>query len=286
MKKANEFRIGLWTIIAIVVMVVGIKYLKGQLHTTTSYYVISPNVERVGESSHVKLNGYKVGYVSDMQINYSTNEVLLELSIDPNLKLPKGTAANIQPDLLGNSNVFLTLGESPEFLQPGDTLKGGGKAPGLTDGIADAIPVVMALLPKIDTLLTGLNVLVNDSKLQESLLQINTLTRKLDRTITDLNRDLPGIMGHIDQASANLDTLSLELRQAHVDQLIAEATSTLDSVNVVVARLNGTEGTAGKLINSDELHTRLETTLASIDSLVTDIKQHPRRYINIKLFGK
>lgn len=286
MKKANEFRIGLWTIIAIVVMVVGIKYLKGQLHTTTSYYLISSNVERVAESSHVKLNGYKVGFVRDMRIDYANNRILLELSIDPSLKMPKGTSAIIQPDLLGNSNIYLTLGDSQEIVQAGDTLYGGGMAPGLTDGIADAMPAVMALLPKIDTLLTGLNVLVNDSKVQETLLQVNELSHKLDKTLTDLNRELPGILEHADNASSNLDTLSLELRQAHVDQLIAQASATIDSVNTVVASLNNTDGTAGKLINSDELHTQLETTLASIDSLVSDIKQHPKRYINIKLFGK
>ncbi|MBR0037912.1 MAG: MCE family protein [Bacteroidales bacterium] len=286
MKKANEFRIGLWTIIAIVVMVVGIKYLKGQLHTTTSYYLISPNVERVAESSHVKLNGYKVGFVRDMRIDYATNRILLELSIDPSLKMPKGTSAIIQPDLLGNSNIYLTLGDSQEIMQAGDTLYGGGMAPGLTDGIADAMPAVMALLPKIDTLLTGLNVLVNDSKVQETLLQVNELSHKLDKTLTDLNRELPGILEHVDNASSNLDTLSLELRQAHVEQLIAQASATIDSVNTVVSSLNNTDGTAGKLINSDELHTQLETTLANIDSLVSDIKLHPKRYINIKLFGK
>ncbi len=286
MKKANEFRIGLWTIIAIVVMVVGIKYLKGQLHTTTSYYLISSNVERVAESSHVKLNGYKVGFVRDMRIDYATNRILLELSIDPSLKMPKGTSAIIQPDLLGNSNIYLTLGDSQEIMQAGDTLYGGGMAPGLTDGIADAMPAVMALLPKIDTLLTGLNVLVNDSKVQETLLQVNELSHKLDKTLTDLNRELPGILEHVDNASSNLDTLSLELRQAHVEQLIAQASATIDSVNTVVSSLNNADGTAGKLINSDELHTQLETTLANIDSLVSDIKLHPKRYINIKLFGK
>ena len=66
----------------------------------------------------------------------------------------------------------------------------------------------------------------------------------------------------------------------------AQASATIDSVNTVVSSLNNADGTAGKLINSDELHTQLETTLANIDSLVSDIKLHPKRYINIKLFGK
>lgn len=286
MKRANELKIGFWTIASIVALVFGIKFLKGQLHTSTVYYMVSSNVERVAESSHVKLNGYKVGFVGSMNFDYKTNKIVLGLYLDPSLKLPKGTSAIIQPDLLGNSNVYLTMGNSNEMMVSGDTLAGGEMAPGLTDGIADAMPAVMALLPKVDSLLSGLNVVVRESKLQESLLEINTLSHKLDRTLSELNRELPGILSNMNDATANLDTLSVELKQAHIQEIIQQASATLDSVNLMVATLNSTEGTAGKLINSDALHTQLEETLGHVDSLVTDIKEHPKRYINIKLFGK
>lgn len=286
MKRANELKIGIWTIAAIVALVFGIKFLKGQLHTSTVYYMVSPNVERVAESSHVKLNGYKVGFVGSMDFDYKTNQVILGLYLDPSLKLPKGTSAIIQPDLLGTSNIYLTMGNSNEIMVSGDTLAGGEMAPGLTDGIADAIPTVMALMPKIDSLISGLNIVVHESKLQESLLEVNNLTHKLDRTLSELNRELPSILKNMDDASANLDSLSIELRQAHIQEIIAQASATLDSVSMMVSALNSTDGTAGKLINSDVLHTQLEETLGHVDSLVTDIKEHPKRYINIKLFGK
>lgn len=286
MKRANELKIGIWTIAAIVALVFGIKFLKGQLHTSTVYYMVSSNVERVAESSHVKLNGYKVGFVGSMDFNYSTNQVILGLYLDPSLKLPKGTSAIIQPDLLGNSNIYLTMGNGTEMMASGDTLAGGEMAPGLTDGIADAMPAVMALLPKVDSLLSGLNVVVRESKLQESLLEINTLSHKLSYTLSELNRELPDILSNMGNATSNLDTLSQELRQAHVQEIIRQASSTLDSVNVMIAALNSTEGTAGKLINSDALHNQLEETIGHVDSLICDIKEHPKRYINIKLFGK
>ena len=286
MKKADELKIGIWTVVSIVAMVFGIKFLKGQLHTSTVYYMLSPNVERVAESSHVKINGYKVGFVGSMDYNYSTNTVLLGLYLDPSLKLPKGTSAIIQPDLLGNSNIYLTLGNSSEMMVAGDTLLGGDMANGLIDGVADAMPAVMALLPKVDTLLNGLNRVVNDSKLQESLLAINTLTHKLDRTLSELNSELPTILNNVGDASANLDTLSIELREAQLQRIVNQASATLDSVSQLVAALNSTQGTAGKLINSDELHAQLESTLADVDSLVNDIKAHPKRYINIRIFGR
>lgn len=286
MKRADEFRIGLWSIIAIVAMVFGIKFLKGQLHTSTVYYMVSPNVERVAESSHVKLNGYKVGFVGSMDYNYQTNQVVLGLYLNPSLKLPLGTSAIIQPDLLGNSNIYLTLGDSPQMMAAGDTLKGGGMAPGLTDGIADIMPAVMNLMPKIDSLLTGLNTVVRESKVQESLLEINTLASRLDRTLIELNQELPSILNNVEDATANLDTLSIELRQAHIEEVIAQANATLDSVGGLIKNINSTQGTAGKLINSTELHDQLELTLTNVDNLVNDIKANPKKYINIKVFGK
>lgn len=286
MKHADELKIGIWTIATIVAMVFGIKFLKGQLHTSTVYYMVSPNVERVAESSHVKLNGYKVGFVGSMNYNYENNTIVLGLYLDPSLRIPRGSSAIIQPDLLGNSNIYLSLSDNKEMMQSGDTLFGGGMAPGLTDGIADAMPAVMALLPKADSLLSGLNVVIRDSKLQESLLEVNQLTHKLDYTLSELNHSLPGILGNMDNATANLDTLSMELRQARVKEIIAQASETLDSVNCLVATLNSTEGTAGKLINSPELHNQLTQTISNVDSLISDIKAHPKKYINIKVFGK
>ena len=286
MKRADEFRIGLWSIIAIVALVFGIKFLKGQLHTSTVYYMISPNVERVAESSHVKLNGYKVGFVGSMNYNYQTNQVILGLYLDPSLKLPQGTSAIIQPDLLGNSNIYLTLGNSTQMMVAGDTLQGGSMAPGLTDGIAEIMPAVMNLMPKVDSLLCGLNTIVHDAKVQESLLEVNTLAHKLDRTLSELNSQLPDILGNVNDATANLDTLSTELRQARIQEIIAQASTALESVNKLTQTLNSTQGTAGKLVNSTDLHDQLSQTISNVDSLVNDIKANPKKYINIKVFGK
>jgi phospholipid/cholesterol/gamma-HCH transport system substrate-binding protein len=127
---------------------------------------------------------------------------------------------------------------------------------------------------------------VNDSKPQESLLQVNALADKLDRTVSELNEELPSILHNVSSATANFDTLGCELRQAQLQETLGKASAVVDSIQTLVNALNGTQGTAGRLINSNELHTRLEQTLAEVDSLVADIRENPKRYINIKVFGK
>lgn len=291
--KANEFRIGLWTIIAIVVLVFGIKFLKGQLHTTTSYFIVCSNVDHVAESGPVTVNGLRIGYVSSMDYDQSHSQVIVGLNIDPDLQIPRNSNAEIIPGLLGNSSIQLTLGDSKSYLQPGDTLMGGGMRPGLIDAAApiiqSAVPMmdsVSHLIPKIDTLLIGMNILVNESKMQESLLQINLITQNLNQALVTLNRELPAILAQTSEATANLDTISLQLRQAQVDVTLQKATAAIDSVSMLLASLNSTEGTAGRLIHTSELHDQLTATLNEVDSLVADIKKNPKRYINIKVFGK
>lgn len=291
--KANEFRIGLWTIIAIIVLVFGIKFLKGQLHTTTSYYMVCTNVDHVAESSQVTVNGLRIGFVSSMDYDQSRGQVIMGLNIDPDLQIPCNSKAEIIPGLLGNSTVQLTLGDAKNYLNPGDTLAGGDMRPGLIDAAApiiqSAVPMmdsVAHLIPKIDTLLTGLNILINESKMQESLLQINLITQNLNRTLLALNQELPSILAQTNEATANLDTVSLQLRQAQVDVTLQKATAAIDSVSMLISSLNSGDGTAGRLIHTTEIHDQLSETLAQVDSLVADIKANPKRYINIKVFGK
>lgn len=286
MKKADEFRIGLWTIISIVVLVFGIKYLKGQLHTTTTYYMIATNVEGLAESSHVKIEGFKVGFVRSMDYDYKHGQVVVELNIDPELHIPTDSRALISADLLNASNIIIELGNSTQYLHAGDTIFGGGVKPGLLDAAGPMLSSVTDLLPKIDSLLTGVNRIVADSKINETLLEINRLSLQLHRTLGELNRQLPQILTQVNDATANLDTLSISLKEAEIAQIINNANTTICHVDSLLTAISSTDGTTGKLISTDELHEQLISTIADVDSLVTDIKENPKRYINIKLFGK
>ena len=146
------------------------------------------------------------------------------------------------------------------------------------------------LMPKLDTLITGLNVLINESKVRESLLSINELTEKLNTTVSQLNgilqNDVPGILTSVKHATANLDTLSSDLKDADIKKLLQNAQQSLDQANQLLADMNSENSTVGKLMTTTELHDQLSSTIASLDSLIVDIKAHPRRYINVSVFGR
>ena len=104
MKK--QFAIGLSVILALLVVIFGINYLKGiNMFKAANYYTVSyTNVSGLTQSAPVMLNGYKVGIVRSINYEYDNpGHVLVELSLDKELRLPEGTKAVIAVDMLGTA---------------------------------------------------------------------------------------------------------------------------------------------------------------------------------------
>lgn len=291
MKISNEFKIGFWAIIALATLFVGVNYLKGinTLKQGQFYTLACDKVEGLAVSSHIKLHGLKVGMVRSLNYDAKRDLVMVDLNLyDSDMRIPVDSKLYIQPDLLGTSNVVLEMGESTTYYQPWDTIYAPATEAGLLDKADPIISQISELMPKIDTLVSGINVLVNESKLHESLLEVNTMTTHLNQTVNQLNRllrnDVPAMMGSVSHAAANIDTISTQLKEAEIQTLLANADNTLKEVNQLLKKLQSGDGTAGQLLNSTQLHDELNRTVSDIDSLVNDIKQNPKKYIHIKVF--
>lgn len=291
MKISNEFKIGFWAIVAIVVMFYGIRYLKGinSFKEGQFYYLNCDKVDGLAVSSHVKLNGLKVGMVRSMEYDQKNKTVLVLLNLyDTDLKIPTDSRVFVQSELLGTSDVILDMGDATTFFQPWDTIMAPAATAGLLEKADPIIEQVSALMPKIDTLISGINVLVNESKMQESLLQINTLTQHLNSTVNQLNQllrnDVPGIMNNLESATANLDTITTQAKEADIKQLLTSTNETIQTANSLLKQMQSQDGSVGKLLNSDEVYEQLNRTIADVDSLINDIKANPKRYIHIKVF--
>lgn len=291
MSHRKEFLIGLWTIIALVALFWGINFLKGinTLHAGSIYYLACDKVDGLATSSQVQLHGYKVGLVREINYDQKSDLVIVTLNLyDNDLRIPRDSRFAIKPDLLGTASIVLTMGESQDCYADGDTIIAPPAEAGLLDKAAPIVEDVQALMPKIDSLIAGINVLVNQSKLQESLLQVNTMTNHLNTTVNELNHllrhDVPSILGNVDHATANLDTLSTQLKEADIQRLLSNANNTLAEANTLLRQMQSPDGSVGKLLNTTELHDQLTQTVSDLDSLILDIKANPKRYINVKVF--
>lgn len=294
MKIKPEFKIGLATIASLAILYWGIQYLKGvnALRIGSFYYLKCQEIGSLAVSSHVKVNGYDVGVVRDIVFDYQNpqNGILVAINTESDFRIPRDSRFEVMADLLGTDNIGITLGTSSEYFTPGDTIQECPKAAGMLDAAAPIMTSVQSLMPKLDTLLTGVNVLINESRLQESLLEINTLSQHLNQTVNQLNallrKDVPQLFASTEETMQNLDTITAQVKEAEVEKLLTNATAALENCNQVLSQLQQSDNSAGKLLTTTELHDQLSSAIASVDSLLTDLKAHPRRYINVSIFGR
>lgn len=291
MKINNELKIGFWAIVAIVVMFYGMRYLKGinSFKEGQFYYLSCDKVDGLAVSSHITLHGLKVGMVRSMEYDAKSKDIVVLLNVyDSDMKIPRDSRVSVKGDLLGTSEIVIEMGESNQYYEPWDTIQAPAAAAGLLEKADPIVEQINSLMPKIDTLISGINVLVNESKMQESLLQINALTQHLNTTVNQLNqllrKDVPGIMSNLESATANLDTLSVQAKEADIKQLLANTNATIQSANQLLQQMQNPDGTVGKVLSTSELHDQLNRTIADVDSLINDIKANPKKYIHIKVF--
>ena len=298
MKKffTKEVQIALVAISGIIVLFFGMKFLKGLtlFSTDDSYYVHFEDISGVSASCPVYANGYRVGVVENVVFNYdSQDKIIAVLGLDKQLRLPKGSTAEIASDLLGNVKLELKFGPNPvDLLEPGDTISG-GKQSGALGKAADMIPQVERMLPKLDSILASVNMLLADPAISSSMHNIDQITANLTTTTNELNRltaslnhQMPGMMEKADNVLANTNTLTKNLSDLDIAMTMAKVNNTLQNVEQMTAKLNSNEGTLGLLMRDQELYRNLTSTMSHTDSLMMDLKEHPKRYVHFSIFGK
>ena len=292
----KEIGIGLSVLVALLCLFFLINYLKGIniFHSSNYYFVSYTDVKGLAISAPVSLNGYKVGQVKDIKYDYANpGHIDVELSLTSELKIPKGSKAQLSIDLLGTTSINLELSSGNEYYKVGDYIDG-VVGSGMTEKLSeDVIPQVGPILEKVDSLLTGMNRLVSDPALMSTLSRMDAISANLNVAMANLSRasiSLPeGIqnadstMSNIAVLSANLAEFSEGLNKLPLDSTMANVNRISDNLRVLSDELNNPNSTLGLLLHDPQLYQSLTKTVGSLDSLFIDIKKNPKRYISIKL---
>ncbi len=295
--KKQEILVGLTVALALVLLFVGINFLKGVnvFKAANYYYATYTDVAGLSTSAPVTINGFKVGQVRSVEYQYDNpGHVVVEFSVDKALRIPQGSQAVITTDLLGTATIALRMGaDRSAFYSVGDTVATGVDA-GLMSAVSnDVMPAVSAIIPKIDSLITGLNTLVSDPALSASVRRMDNITADLGASVQSLrtvmaamepvSRNVTSITANVDTISGNLSTVSGELAAAPVDSIMGELNRTVANLEQLTAALNNPDSSIGRLTSDPELYNNINSTVMSLDSLFVDIKRNPKRYISIKL---
>ncbi|MDM8153684.1 MlaD family protein [Bacteroides gallinaceum] len=290
----KEFKIGLAGIVALVILFCGIKYLKGiNMFKPESYYLVEfENVNGLPESSPVFANGFKVGIVRDIRYNYEKpGHVLVGIEMDQEMKIPQGSRAELVTEMLGTVKMNLLLDlQSTQYYKEGDTIPGSANNGIMGAAEKDLLPKLQQMMPKMDSILASLNKLLADPALAQTLHNAEQLTSSLNETSRQLNKlmstDVPQLTENVNVITANLRTVSDNLKDVDYASTIAKVDSTLANVRLLTDKLNRKDNTLGLLMNDSSLYQNLNATSANAASLLEDLKAHPKRYVHFSLFGK
>lgn len=294
--RKKEIQIALVAIVGLVVLYFGLQFLKGLtvFSSDRNYYVKFKDISGLSASSPIYANGYRVGVVEEIIYDYTNqDDIVAVVGLDNQMRLPKGSKAEIASDLLGNIKLELVLGPNPvDLLEPGDTIYGGPQK-GALAMVSDMVPQIQAMLPKLDSILMNVNMLLSDPALKNSLQNIDHITGNLTSTTNQLhamastlNQQLPSMVNNANGMLANANDLTRNLNDLDLAGTMAKVNNTLQNVEQMTAKLNSNEGTLGLLMRDPELYNNLNATMMHADSLMIDLKAHPKRYVHFSVFGK
>lgn len=296
MKLTKEIKIALVAIVGILIMYFGINFLKGMnlFSTNNAYYMTFDDIQGLGASTPIYADGYKVGIVDGLEYDYKENgPIKVKVDIIKDLRIPQGSKAEIVKDLMGNLQVNLLLANNPrERVEPGGIIPGAVNG-GMMDKAANLVPVVEKMLPKLDSILTSVNELLADPALAASLHNVETITsnltvstRELNTLMAGLNKQVPGMIGKANGVLDNTNRLTANLASLDVQGTLNKVNQTLESAHQFTEKLNSNQGSLGLLMNDTKLYDNLTSTMSHADSLVIDLKAHPKRYVHFSVFGR
>ncbi|MDR1555950.1 MAG: MlaD family protein [Tannerellaceae bacterium] len=294
MKKrfTKEAKIGIITIAALSLLYMGINYLKGinLFKPSNLYFVSFDNVKDVTISSPVFVEGFKVGLVRSIRYDYSTmDKIKVEISLDEEMRINKGSYVVIVRSFLGGAELHLHLNKyTAEYMKSGEILEG-RMGEDMIGAVQDNIlPALEGLLPKIDSILSGLQTLVNHPALSQSLEHIEKTTGSLETSSRQLNRllneDVPLIISDLKTVSHNFSGLSEDLKSLDLQTTVRSVNETLANLKLATDKFGSRDNSLGLLLNDNSLYYNINGTMDHASKLLLDLRENPKRYVHFSLF--
>lgn len=299
----KEVKIALTTIAAVCLCYYLINFLKGIniFKSSNTYYVQCESIDGLTVNNNVYSNGFSVGLVREINYDYnSPNKVVVAIALNKDMRIPKGTHAELVSALLGGVTMNLILGPNPsDLVHQGDTILGRPHF-GAVARAQKALPDVVALVPKLDSILRRLDLLLESPKVSEMLDDAASSMKNVKESTQQLNKmmqnDIPVLVSNLKQSSENFNQFSAQLSSLDVNNTMQQVDATLANVkefatnmnemtNHLNQQLSSTDNTMGLLLNDKRVYQHLNATLEHADSLLIDVKAHPKRYVNFSVFG-
>ncbi len=310
MKIRNEIKVGILTIVSLVMLVVGFNFLKGRdfFNSSAKFYAIFSKLGSLAKSNEVKINGLTVGTVYGMEeVDKNVSGIKVTINLTRDVNIPSNSVAFITAPLggLGSATIIIEKGDATTFLKDGDILStriDEGLFGGLTSEVAPTLSKLRNSLDSLNRVFGNFNLLLDAGSkhnLQHTIANLTLASNSLNKLLDPKTSALSATLNNVSDITANLkknnenitaivsntkqftDKLSKINLQQTMDELQSAITTLKTSINKIASK----EGSLGALINDRQLYNKLNDAVLSAEILMDDLRKNPKRYVNLSVFG-
>jgi phospholipid/cholesterol/gamma-HCH transport system substrate-binding protein len=309
MKISNETKIGALTAVSITLLILGFNFLKGKniFVKKSTMYVTFKRVEGLNVADGIKINGLRVGAVEGLEEkDMNLSEVVVAFQLLKQINIPTDSYAKIVATPLGSTAIVITMGSATTFLNEGDTLKGmesKSMVEDLKETLQPTVENVNRTLATLDSTIRKIgNVFDAEAKknigstLEELALttsRLNTLLEPKNGSLAQTLENVKGFTGNLKQNNDsitavvnNLTKASRDLASADISKTISSLEKATTTLNTILAGIKDGKGSLGKFATDEQLYKNLNSTSNSLNTLLQDLRLHPKRYVQVSVFGK
>jgi len=309
MKISNETKIGVLAVVALAALILGFNFLKGSslFQHTTKIYAVFDNVEGLEVSNAVQIDGLNIGSITDISESDRdlSNGIVVTITLKKKVNIPRNSTGVINSGFISSATIVIEKGSDKENLANGDTLQTRKKANILSEVQNSVNPIIVKLggtLTSLDSLIQVIgsmfdprlknnfgsivaNLAASSAELQKLLnAQTGYLAQSL-KNVSEFTGNLSRNNDKVTETLANLDKTSANLASAKIPEAVASLQSTMNELKGVLDKVGSNNGSLGMLLNDKHLYQNLEGTTRSLNILLDDFRAHPKRYVNISVFG-
>jgi len=315
MRVSNETKVGALTVIAVTLIILGFNVLRGKTMFKSGNFLYAKYKDTKGLiiSNPVFINGYQVGAVFDIEnTNDNLSDIAVTIRFNKAYKIPVNSIAAIQENPLGTNSISILLGDGRDYFKNEDTIKTAPSSSLLGDIMNTLSPLgeqTKNTITSLEKVLNNINKVLNDQNKENFstiLANLTTTTKSLNSSMTSIELMLQKQNGSISQSFDNvnkftknlnennnkinsiinnLDSTTQALKAADLNNTISSLHTAVNDLSVTLKKLNTGNGTAAKLLNDPSIYKELKNTITSLNTLVDDVRVHPKRYINVSVFG-
>jgi len=344
MKISNELKVGILTLVALAIFILGFRYLQGKnlFSAQNTYYVLYDDVQGLVSSSPVHYKGLAVGLVESLElIPGNSDKILATILVDNAVQLSKESIAQIYSTGLISDKAVNLIQTTDGFLRnripsyqlaiSGDTLYPAiqkdltetvaeevrpvrEKADNMLasidsilnvikgvfdtntqDNITQSIGSIESILGQFDKTTSKLNRLIDEEQqnLKNILSNVDTITGNLGETNTKINlllennaNKITSIMANVDSVVSNVSVITEKFADMELTETVEKVKSTIAEFEQILAEVNNGNGTIGALLSDADLYQKIEDTTQSLDNLLNDLKENPKKYVQFSLIER